>query len=88
MKTPAPQIIDEKEKEPVKVEVPPADYESLKARIKELEDAESNSGSEELEALKQQTIINAKMELADFVRKYSDICNVRELLNNCLDGLE
>ena len=79
---------DEKEKEPVKIEVPPADYESLKVRIKELEESESNSGSEELEALKQQTIINAKMELADFVRKYSDICNVRELLNNCLDGLE
>ena len=78
---------DEREKEPLKIEVPPADYESLKARIKELEESESNSGSEELEALKQQTIINAKMELADFVRKYSDICNVRELLNNCLNGL-
>ena len=76
-----------------------AETETLKARIKELEEADSEivekevypedygSNTEQLELLKQQMIVNAKIELADFVKKYMDYVDVKALIKRTLETL-
>lgn len=76
-----------------------AETETLKARIKELEEADPeivekevypkdyDSNAEQLELLKQQMIVNAKIELADFVKKYMDYVDVKALIKRTLETL-
>jgi hypothetical protein len=76
-----------------------AETETLKARIKELEKADPeivekevypkdyDSNAEQLELLKQQMIVNAKIELADFVKKYMDYVDVKALIKRTLETL-
>lgn len=76
-----------------------AETETLKARIKELEEADPeivekevypedySSNAEQLELLKQQMIVNAKIELADFVKKYMDYVDVKALIKRTLETL-
>ena len=76
-----------------------AETETLKARIKELEEADPEivekevypedygSNTEQLELLKQQMIVNAKIELADFVKKYMDYVDVKALIKRTLETL-
>lgn len=76
-----------------------SEKESLKARIKELEDADPEtvekevypedyeSNKEDLAVLKQQMTVNAKIELADFVKKYSDYVDIRSLIENLMATL-
>jgi len=66
------QLEEEQSKEPETVEVVPEDY-SLNA--------------EQLELLKQQMIVNAKIELADFVKKYMDYVDVKALIKRTLETL-
>ena len=66
------QLEEEQSKEPETVEVVPEDY---------------SSNAEQLELLKQQMIVNAKIELADFVKKYMDYVDVKALIKRTLETL-
>lgn len=56
-------------------------------RLKESPAQDDSEIKEELDYLKEQTLANAKMELADFVKKYSEMLDVKELLEGVLSKL-
>lgn len=65
-----------------------ADKEQLEKLVKELKERKENtSNSDEIFLLKQQILTNAKMELADFVTKYSDLLDIKKLLSDILESL-
>ena len=65
-----------------------ADKEQLEKLVKELKERKENtSNSDEISLLKQQILTNAKMELADFVTKYSDLLDIKKLLSDILESL-
>lgn len=75
------------------IEIYPDDYESLKARAEELEQIEPEKVEvypedyEELKVIKQQMEVNAKIEIADFVKKYSDYVDVRKILQGIIETI-
>lgn len=56
-------------------------------RLKESPAQDDSEAQKELDYLKEQTLANAKMELADFVKKYSEMLDVKELLQKALEGI-
>lgn len=75
------------------IEIYPDDYESLKARAEELDQIEPEKVEvypedyEELKVIKQQMEVNAKIEIADFVKKYSDYVDVRKILQGIIETI-
>lgn len=75
------------------IEIYPDDYESLKARAEKLEQIEPEKVEVypedygELKVIKQQMEVNAKIEIADFVKKYSDYVDVRKILQGIIETI-
>lgn len=64
-----------------------ADKEKLEKLVAELKESANRKTSNEAAVLKQQILTNAKMELADFVTKYSDMLDVKSMLIKMADSL-